>query len=386
MIVHVPPYGSSALEEIVRSPGVILTAYPNREQSRNGLSNRLQFGAARTVVDFEWHSPSDSEKPWVAAAFGARSDLRSSTSDRREMFADIATLTDDEAVLAPGGRPDQLSDSCRYAKELWEESGQSTWATIAISRQSLVDPSVLMQVNQLHVGVDGFYLVVVDNAGFPSNWAANELESYLGLTAAQALSGRTVLAAHADVRGLMAVALGASHLGTGLAKAMRQYGAPTGGGAGVSGEPAPPTKSYLSLPLLGVLHSDRAQAILSESELRSVESHSECVQGVRLDLQEVTSVFAEDWMRSDGNPNIRRALSSVLSLNAAEAAIMAGDETGADFERNLTRRADFLANWLESAASLAGSLDQSVFQTPGARSEICVRPAAFAAVRQSVGI
>jgi hypothetical protein len=257
---------------------------------------------------------------------------------------------------------------------------------MAINRQSLLDPAVLMGFNGLHRNVDGIYIVVVDNAGYPSAWSADELTAYLELVGSHAQSGRSVIVAHADLRGLMAVAVGATHLGVGLAKGMRQYGAREGGGGGRPGVGPPPTEAYTSLPLMGVLHGTRARAILTDAELRAVESHARCLVGARLDLGEATEVFAENWTFGDDNANLRRSLDSLLSLSATETALLSFDDPDGDQGLNVARRADRVQAWLEGAAALAAPLDQEVFQTAGTKREIRERPAVFAAVRQRLGI
>lgn len=120
--------------------------------------------------------------------------------------------------------------------------------------------------------------------------------------------------------------------------------------------------------------------------MRAVESHSRCLPGTPLELDDATAVFAEDWAFGDGNANVRRSRHSVLVLNAAEDVILSLDDPDDDLAANLTRRADRLERWLEDAAALAAPLDQEAFQTAGTKREIRERPAVFAAVRRRLGI
>lgn len=386
MIVHLPPWGSNEVAPVIRDRQLAVSAYPNRERSENSLRNRIGVAPGRVVVDFEWHSPNDAENNWVVTWLGQRRDLRARTADRRSAFEIIAGLAPPSPVLSPGGRPDQLFDSCRYAGEMIQVTDRPVWATMAINRQSLRDPAVLMGFNGLPQKVDGLYIVVVDNAGYPSAWSADELTAYLELVGSHALSGRSVIVAHADLRGLMAVAVGATHLGIGLSKGMRQYGTREGGGGGRPGVGPPPTEAYTSLPLMGVLHGTRARTILTDAEQRAVESHARCLAGARLDLGEPTGIFAENWAFGAGNANLRRSLDSLLSVGAVERALLSLYDPDDDQRVNIARRADRLQAWLDDAAALAVLLDQEVFQTAGTKREIRERPAVFAAVRQRLGI
>ena len=176
MLIHLSEtYVNTALALLseLECPVVV---HPNQERSPNSLASRRDNGETASLIDLEWHSPDDIDQEWVADWIGDRSVLRGSTYDRSEAFttlSDVAT----GPILAPGGRPDQITTSVRYASEMLSIAGpdRDVWATIPISRQGLYDPAVLMQLNSLHADVKGLYVVVMDTAGFPSAWTETEL-------------------------------------------------------------------------------------------------------------------------------------------------------------------------------------------------------------------
>jgi hypothetical protein len=231
-----------------------------------------------------------------------------------------------------------------------------------------------MQMNQVHRAVAGIYLVVVDNAGFPAAWSPQELREYLRLVGAEALSGRAVFASHSDVRGLLAVALGASQLGTGVVKAMKQYGTPTGGGGAQPGQPPPATVSYLSLPLLATLHAGQAQTILGD-QFHLVESHNLSLADCELANVPPPNRAWATWLNAEGNANSTRGILALTALAAAEEQL-----------RVSPAPADLMELWLDNAAQLAQGVPAEAFQTPGLRSEVLARPQVFRDARQSLGI
>ncbi len=374
MILHLTETYSLVVADAVDTDAYSFSLYPNREQSRNALSNRLAL-VHDGLLDFEWHSPADLDGQWVIDDLGARDVLRARTADRADFFRTIYDISPG-TFLVPASRPDRLAEAARYAREAIDvlPDDAEVWATIPISRPSLTDPAVLMQLNQIHRQVSGIYLVVVDNAGFPAAWSEQELREYLRLVGAQVLSGRDVIAAHSDVRGLLAVAVGASELGTGVVKAMKQYGTPTGGGGAQPGQPPPSTQSYVAMPLLATMHAGQAETVLGD-QLKMIESHNQSLPHCQLDNVPPPGEAWAAWSEGEGNANATRGIISAVGLAAAEEQL-----------RQATDSADLMQEWLESAAALAQDVPAEAFQTAGLRAEVLARPDVFNEARESLGI
>lgn len=374
MIVHLTQTYSRDLADRLDLTLFRHSLHPNQERSPRSFQNRQQLGDDSAFIDFEWHSIGDEDKAWVREEYSPRESLRSRSMDRRAFFGLLGELSNGP-VLVPGGPPDRLSDALRHAREAAEElPNRDVWATVALHRASLTDPQVLMQMNQVHRDVSGIYLVVVDRSNFPGAWTPQQLTSYLRLVASQVLTGRRVVCAHADVRGLLAVALGASDLGTGTVKALRQYGAPSGGGGGQPGQPPPTTVSYLSLPILGMVHSLRAQTILGDG-IGVVESHADCLPEVALSGLPASGEAWNEWNEPEGNFNSARGAISIRGIHAAERALVGANQP-----------LDLIETWLQNAALLADGLPPEAFQSPGLRNEILSRPAVLQRVRAELGI
>ena len=327
------------------------------------------------LVDFEWHSPGDEDKQWIADQFGTRDQLRARAVDRENFIRTIDALTR-HPTLIPSGRPDRVGDSLRYAREAVNALGPNAevWSTVTLTRPGLSDPQVMMQMNQLHKNVAGVYLVIYDNAGFPAAWSDEELREYLKVAGTQALAGRATAMAHADVRGLLAVALGATQLGTGVFKSMKQYGIPPSTGGAQPGQAPPPTASYLSLPLLATMHGDNAQAILG-ANVNEIESHDASLPNCILQgLPPAGSAWAA-WLNPAGNANVDRGLLGVRALAAAESQLRASPSPG-----------DLMESWLDNAARIAQATPAEAFQTNGLRAEVLARPRVFREARGFLGV
>lgn len=369
MIVHLPPSSSQMIASALGHRDFFYSVYPNREMSRTGLDNRLA-ATGNAVVDFEWHSPSDEDAGWVTDTYGDRDQLRARSDKRGDFMVAVRALTQ-APFLAPGGRPDRVADSLRFARDAVDAlpHGTPVWATVTLTRPGITDPQVVMQMNQLHRDISGIYLVVHDNAGFPAAWSAEELLEYLKLIGSQSLAGREVVAAHSHVRGLLATALGTAHVGTGVFKSMKQYGSPRSGGGAQPGQGPQPTASYLSLPLLAILHGENAEAILG-ADIQHVESHDRSLPNCRLRGLPASGDAWDAWRNPDGNANVSRGLLGIRAMAAAESELLASGNP-----------ADLMEAWLDEAARIAQRVSSEAFQTAGLRAEVLARPDVFRQAR-----
>ena len=241
-------------------------------------------------------------------------------------------------------------------------------ASFVLDREGLSDNTVLADLNPVPRGVDEVALSIQDMATYPSVWTYHDWYGWLRLIRGFVEAGYDVVLPYSDVRGLVGVGVGARELGSGPQQDLRQL-RPAQRRQQSSG--AQPAVSYVSIPLLSIVHGSRAGL---ETEWHRIESHAEssAAFGTMASLHRQTSEFDEEWTatgRPRGELRDGRIAQHIRSLAAAEIAIVDSP------------RADTLEAQLEDSVALGSRISQDVFKNPGGQAELANRLRAFRAVR-----
>lgn len=367
---------ASLCEDLTRSLDLGAGFVPPYSQAESPLLSRASSLAGRgQYVDFMWWRDPTLEPPWISGRYGDRSHLRASASARSDFIRKVAQDFPSGPLVGLSGGINDGRRSREYAREIVQLQSaefpeRDALACFVLDRQGLNDPSVLADLNPLPRGITGVSLAVQDVAAYPSVWSLDDWRGWLRLIRAFVEADYQVLLPYSDVRGLVGIAIGASQVGTGVQQDMRQL-RPAQQGSPSSGASAP--VSYLSIPLLSILHGARASLEPNWSE---VESHRACspALGDLADLHTQGTDFDPDWVR-DGRPqgevSQARLTQHILAIGAAETAIRALSTD--DFEEVLVR-----------AVELADELPGDAFKNSGSKREARTRLDAYRSVRSDL--
>jgi len=370
-------WASTLCSDLVHELDLGVGFVPPRESSHASMVGRVgSFAGRGRFVDFQWHRDAAFEPDWIQETYGARSALRSSTAHRSMFFRRVATDFPDGPVVAVSGNVNDGRRSREYARELVqirdaEFSGRPVMASFVLDRQGLTDHSILADLNPLPRGVDGVALSIQDAAIYPSIWTYDDWYGWLRLIRGFVEAGYDVILPYSDVRGLVGVGVGAREFGTGPQQDLRQL-RPAQQRQETTG--AQPSVSYVSIPLLSIVHGSRAGL---EAEWHRIESHaqSSVAFGRMGGLHSLGSSFDDDWTSSGrprGELTNNRISQHIRALAAAEEAILANST------------ADAVEAQLEEAVALGTTISQDVFKNPGSRAELDSRLQAFRSVRRDL--
>lgn len=377
MILFHGSYACTLCDHLARKLNLGIGFVPPAERTHTAMLRRVASQTERgRFVDFQWHRDSSRDPGWIADAYGTRSSLRSSTKDRSAFFSRVAREFPDGPIVAMSGNVNDGRRSREYAREAVrlrdaQYSDRRVVASFVLDRQGLADNSVVAGLSPLPRGVEGIALSVQDVAFYPSVWAYEDWYAWLRLIRGFVDEEYEVVLPYSDVRGLVALGVGAREYGTGPQQSLRQL------------RPAKPTKkndgarapvSYVSIPLLSILHGSRAAL---ESDWDRIESHSESSRalGPMAGLHATGSSFDEVWTalgQPRGEVTDSRIAQHINALVAAEDAIVAGSP------------ADMVEAQLEESVRLSGNISKDVFKNSGGLAELDARLRAFRSVRQEL--
>lgn len=336
----------------------------------DGLSDRIRH------VDFQWYRDVAVERDWIQETYGSRDNLISSTASRQSFIRRTAAEIPGPLVSLTG----PVNDGARareYARELvrlrdTRFPGRHVYASFVVDRQGLSDNSTLASLNPIPRGVDGVALAVQDVATYPSVWTERDWYGWLRLVRGFVSGGYEIIVPFSDVRGIVAIGVGANELGSGPQQDLRQLRPAQRRQESTGAQPA---VSYLSLPLLSIVHGARVSV---EADWGRIETHRECSGSFgRLDqIHPQSASFDEGWMstgRPRGELTESRIEQHVSALAAAEAAVVASSS-----------RADTVEQQLEHAVQLGEVTSEDLFKNPGNRAELQSRLNAFRRVRRDL--
>lgn len=380
MILFVSRYQTNHMLSLCRTSQATVGVLPTFEPSQPVMESRIRDALSSNLgvfIDMQWHRDATLEPAWVGQWLGAnRNAIRSSTPTRLTALQRIGGLS--RTLIAPSGPPDASARTLQHAREVVAlrnrlGSADPIRACFVITRAGLHDASVVAGMAPMPAGVDEVSIAVVDAATYPSIWSEADWFEWLRLVGAMAQDGYRVVVPYSDVRGLIALGVGAADFGTGAPQALRQLrtavpASSTGGGGNSS-------VSYMSIPLLAVLHGLRTSVATG---FHTYESISPSIPGGSAILPRPQSTFDPAWL-SVGQPkgDVDRARLSQHMLALAAFA---------SYVQSQSSPADAVEQHLDRAARLAQRTTQDLFREPGSKVEAMVRLSAFRRVRQALGI
>lgn len=371
MLIHVAQYQKSLAFAEASRLGASLGLHPARERSENSFRGRVREATAvgnGYRVFLGWHRDAREDPGWLTDFLGGnRGALGRRESRRLAMWSRLRDACPQDPVTSPSGPVDDTQEARELAVEAVDYShsrGETqTAATVVISRQALHDRGVLSRMGPLPRGLTELRLAVFDTSGYPSVWSEEDWYEWLRLIHTHAQSGLAVIAAHSDVRGLVALAAGAADFGTGLQQPLRQLQTPSSSRGG----PAP-SVSYLSLPLLSVLHGENAAVAPHWADL---ESHRLCLDpAIPLSMLHAQGPSFDPGWLARGLPGGQLAASRLRQHLTA----LASAQEYLQSAPNLPRR---VRDWCRNSAALAASLGEDFYKTAGSRDEVLARRDAF---------
>lgn len=377
MIVFHGAYGSALCADLARELDLGVGFVPPQEHSYASMMNRVASLPGRgRFVDFQWYRDHGLERAWIQETYGSRPTLRASTADRSSFFRRMASEFPDGAMVGVSGGVNDGARSREYARELVqirdaEFGNRPVVASFVLDRQGLTDNTVLAGLNPLPRGVDGVALTIQDAAVYPSVWTYDDWYGWLRLIRGFVEAGYGVILPYSDIRGLVGVGVGARELGTGPQQDLRQL-RPAQQRQRSSG--SQPAVSYVSIPLLSIVHGSRAGL---EAEWHAIESHaqSSAPLGAMAGLHVAASSFDPQWTAtglSRGELTNNRIRQHLVALAAAEAAIRPSDA------------ADAVEAQLEAAVALGQRVSPQVFKNSGGQGELDSRLRAYRSVRRDL--
>lgn len=378
MIVTLSRYRVGEAADVADDLGCDVCISMDKQSSIASLGEKwLRVVNARRVayLDMRWYRPG--EPPWFQALCSAgRSAFDTTEAVRRDVFNELANRFPSGPLIAPSGPANDVQRSLDLGRELTalrdaDYQGRPVFASVTLNRQGLND-TVLTQFIP-PVGIQGFLITVLDATTYPSIWSETEWFTYMRLVATLARNQYAVILTGSDIRGLVASSLGDIQFTTGVSREDRQV--PQDVAESTSGGGNAPV-SYLSAPLLTVLHGERL-AVDANARVAG-ETHRRCQPFGRLEAPSRGVAFDPDWLQSAGTTGdqIRSRIARHLrDLRAVE-----------EWLRSQGSQPDAMEHLLEHSAAVGGQLPADIFKSPGSREELGHRLRAFTRVRQALSI
>lgn len=377
MILHHASYQGTQCAELISTYGLGYGVVVPSEQTYNAMMRRIDSLSTRIRhVDFQWYRDVAVERDWIEDTYGLRDNLISSTALRQSFIQRTAAEIPGPLFSLTG----PVNDGARareYAREMVrlrdaQFPGRPVYASFVVDRQGLSDNSTLASLNPIPRGVDGVALTVQDVASYPSVWTERDWYGWLRLVRGFVSGGYEVVVPFSDVRGIVALGVGANELGSGPQQDLRQLRPAQRRQSSTGAQPA---VSYLSLPLLSIVHGARASV---DADWTRIETHQACSSflGRLAQLHSQSTSFDESWMstgRPQGELTENRIEQHISALASAEAALVASNS-----------RADAMEQQLEHAAQLGQVISEDLFKNPGSRTELQSRLDAFRRVRRDL--
>lgn len=378
MIIHYGSwYGQTPLfiaEELDLGIGIV----PPKVDTYNAYLDAVNRVSARIKsIDFQWYQDVSLEKAWIQDTYEQRADLKRSTSMRKTFIRRIAKEVPDGPLTSLASAVDDGQRSTEYARELValrdaDYPDREVIIPIIISRRGLTDPAVVARLLTVPRGVDGVALSVMDVQSYPSVWTGDEWYEWLRMIRTFVNADYRVILPYSDARGLVGLGAGASDIGTGAPQTFRQLRAAQPQSSSPGSRPA---VSYMSVPLLSILHGTNAS---TEPNWAQLESHRAAPSslGPLRHLHTQGATFDPEWVatgRGAGEINKSRIRQHLCALADTEAAIVGS-----------ANPADTVEQLLTEAVAFGAVTSTDVFRATGGKNELQIRLDAFGKIRSDL--